>query len=71
MKETKTKSWWCSTSDYNKHWLEEAFENVVRANPPPPLEYYRCEKCGTLFDEGKKNLCKRCYIRKYGEWSNQ
>ena len=70
MKENKLNLRWVSTSDYNYCSVVEIIENILRENSPPPLEYYRCEKCRTLFVEGRKNLCKRCYIRKYGEWRN-
>ena len=68
MKENKLNLRWVSTSDYNCTPIVEIIENLLRSTPP--LEYNRCEKCRTLFEEGKKNLCKRCYIRKYGEWRN-
>ena len=70
MNENKSNLRWVSTSDYNYCSVVEIIENLLRSTPHPPLEYNRCEKCHTLFEEGKKNLCKRCYIRKHGEWRN-
>ena len=71
MQENKSNTWWLSTSDYNSNSALEAIKNAVMSIPTPPLEINRCEKCRTLFEEGKENLCKRCYIRKYGEWRRQ
>lgn len=50
--------------------LMETIERM-RSIPPPPYQVFPvCSKCGDLVepDQIKNNLCKRCYIRKYGEW---
>lgn len=52
------------------HWLVERIEEAKKQVLRIPQQYVICDRCRQIvpFDEGKDGLCKRCYIRKHGEW---